>query len=110
VNNVVHFNPSGIDQTIKSSEISGQSISLPVLPEVTKLHLAGADKNAADPAGGERSLNNSLSQASILSKQEEERRKAIEEELSVASSWQKKLTIRRSNVLKLEEVVKVSSQ
>jgi hypothetical protein len=108
VNNVVQFNPSGIDQTIKFSEISGQSISVPVLPEVTKLHLAGTDKNAADPAGGERSLNNSVSQASILSKQEEERRKAIEEELSVASSWQKKLTIRRSNVLKLEEVVKVS--
>ena len=108
MNNVVHFNPSGIDLTIKSSEISSQSISHPVLPEVTKLHLAGADKNAADPAA-EKSLNNSLSQASILSKQEEERRKAIEEELSVASSWSKKLTIRRSNVLKLEEVVKVSS-
>jgi hypothetical protein len=108
VNNVVHFNPSGIDLTIKSSEISSQSISHPVLPEVTKLHLAGGDKNAADPAAAEKSLNNSLSQASILSKQEEERRKAIEEELSVASSWSKKLTIRRSNVLKLEEVVKVS--
>ena len=108
MNKVVHFNPSGIDLTIKSSEISSQSISHPVLPEVTKLHLAGGDKNAADPAAAEKSLNNSLSQASILSKQEEERRKAIEEELSVASSWSKKLTIRRSNVLKLEEVVKVS--
>ena len=109
MNNVVHFNPSGIDLTIKSSEISNQSISLPVLPDVTKLHLAGADKNAADPAAAEKSLNHSLSQASILSKQEDERRKAIEEELSVASSWSKKLTIRRSNNLKLEEVVKVSS-
>jgi hypothetical protein len=109
VNNVVHFNPSGIDLTIKSSEISSKSILLPVLPELTKLHLAGADKNAADPAAVEKSLNNSVSQASILSKQEDERRKAIEEELSVASSWSKKLTIRRSNVLKLEEVVKVSS-
>ena len=73
------------------------------------MHLAGADKNAADPAAAEKSLNNSVSQASILSKLEDERRKAIEEELSVASSWSKKLTIRRSNNLKLEEVVKVSS-
>ena len=88
---------------MKSSEVSSKDFI--VLPQVTKLHLAaGADKNAADPA----SLNNSISQVSILSKQEEERRQAIEEELSEVSTWQKKLTIRRSNNLKLEEVVKVS--